>query len=60
MSDNLKIRVSVIGQLPTDQNTYVLEIANKYADISINGESQNIPKYLKSTQYYTKEEYAKM
>lgn len=60
MSENLKIRVSVIGQLPTDQNTYVLEIANKYADISINGESQNIPKYLKSTQYYTKEEYAKM
>ncbi len=60
MSENLKIRVSVIGKLPTDQNTYVLEIANKYADISINGASQNIPKYLKSTQYYTKEEYAQM
>ena len=60
MSENLKIRVTVIGELPTDRNTYVLELARKYADISINGESKDIPKYLKSTQYYTKEEYAGM
>lgn len=56
----LKIRVTIVGKLPTDQNEYVLEIANKYADIRINGESKDIPKYLKSTQFYTKEEYAKM
>lgn len=56
----LKIRVTIVGKLPTDQNEYVLEIANKYADIRINGESKDIPKYLKSTQFFTKEEYAQM
>ncbi|MBR5760411.1 MAG: hypothetical protein IKX87_00130 [Lachnospiraceae bacterium] len=56
----LKIRVKIVGKLPTDENEYVLEIAHKHADIRINGESQIIPKYLKSTQYYTKEEYAQM
>ncbi len=56
----LKIRVTIVGKLPTDQNEYVLEIANHHADIRINGESKDIPKYLKSTQYFTKEEYAQM
>ena len=56
----LKIRVTIVGKLPTDQNEYVLEIANKHADIRINGESKDIPKYLKSTQFFTKEEYAQM
>ncbi len=60
LDENLKIRVTIVGKLPTDQNEYVLEIANKYADIRINGESKDIPKYLKSTQFYTKEEYAQM
>ena len=60
LDENLKIRVTIVGKLPTDENEYVLEIANKYADIRINGESKDIPKYLKSTQFYTKEEYAKM
>ena len=56
----LKIRVTILGKLPTDQNEYVLEIARNHADIRINGESKDIPKYLKSTQYFTKEEYAQM
>ena len=60
LDEYLKIRVTIAGKLPTDQNEYVLEIANKHADIRINGESKNIPKYLKSTQFVTKEEYAKM
>ena len=59
LSPNLKLRVRCIGKLPTDQNTYCLEIAKNHADVMINGESQNIPKYLKATQFYTKEEYAK-
>lgn len=59
LSPNLKLRVRCIGKLPTNQNTYCLEIARSHADILINGESQNIPKYLKATQFYTKEEYAK-
>lgn len=60
LDEYLKIRVTISGKLPTDQNEYVLEIANKHADIRINGESKDIPKYLKSTQFMTKEEYAKM
>ena len=60
LDPHLKIRVTIVGKLPTDENEYVLEIANKYADIRINGESKDIPKYLKSTQFYTKEEYAQM
>lgn len=59
LSPNLKLRVRCIGKLPTNSNVYCLEIAHKHADILINGESQNIPKYLKATQFYTKEEYAK-
>jgi len=58
LDEYLKIRVTVVGKLPTDQNEYVLEIAKNYADIRINGESKCIPKYLKSTQFLTKEEYA--
>lgn len=58
LSPSLKIRVSCIGKLPTDQNTYTLEIGRKHTDIIVNGESINIPKYLKSNQFYTKEEYA--
>ena len=60
LDEYLKIRVTIVGKLPTDNNEYVLEIAHKHADIRINGESQNIPKFLKSTQYFTKEEYAQM
>jgi len=59
LSPNLKLRVRCIGKLPTDQNTYCLEIARNHADVMINGESKNIPKYLKATQFYTKEEYSK-
>ena len=39
--------------------TDCLEIARNHADVMINGESKNIPKYLKATQFYTKEEYSK-
>ncbi|MBR6395476.1 MAG: hypothetical protein IKS09_00745, partial [Lachnospiraceae bacterium] len=60
LDEYLKIRVTIVGKLPTDQNEYVLEIAKKHADIRINGESKDIPKYLKSTQFFTKEEYAQM
>ena len=60
LDDYLKIRVTIVGKLPTDANEYVLEIAHKHADIRINGESKNIPKYLKSTQFFTKEEYAQL
>ena len=60
LDEYLKIRVTIVGKLPTDNNEYVLEIAKNHADIRINGESKNIPKYLKSTQFFTKEEYEKL
>lgn len=60
LSQNLKLRVTVVGKLPKDQNTYVLEIATRHAKILINGVEQNIPEYLKSNQFYTSEEYVNL
>ncbi len=57
LSDKINIKLRCIGNLENNKNTYTLEIANKHADILINGESIDIPKYLKSNQFYTKEEY---
>ncbi len=54
----LKIRLRCIGKMERNQHVYELQIGQQLADILIDGESQNIPKYLKSNQFYTKEEYA--
>jgi hypothetical protein len=56
LDPSLKIRLRCIGKLSYDDNTYTLEIARKHANIMINGIEQNIPKYLKTNQFYTKEE----
>ncbi|WP_291570141.1 hypothetical protein [Clostridium sp. UBA4548] len=58
LDDNLKIRLRCIGNLPYDNNVYMLEIRKKFANITINGEEKSIPKYLKSKQFFTKEEYS--
>lgn len=58
LDEKLRLRLRCIGDLPYDKNVYMLEIRNKYANITINGEEQNIPKYLKSKQFVSKEEYA--
>lgn len=58
LSNKLKIKLRCIGKLENNKNIYTLEMAKKYVDILINGESKDIPKYLKSNQFYTKEEYA--
>lgn len=60
LDEQLKIKLSCIGKLPYDNNTYTLEIARKYANITINDEEQDIPKYLKTSQFYTKEMYMKL
>ena len=60
MDEHLKIRVTVIGKLPSDKNEYVLEIEKNHADIRINGKSKSIPQYLSSEQFFTKEEYEQM
>lgn len=57
LDDNLKLKFRCIGMLPNNSNTYELEIRKKYANIIINGVEQDIPGYLKTRDFYTKEEY---
>ncbi len=57
MSEDLKIKLNCIGELQYDQSTYSLEIARNHARITIDGEQKDIPKYLKSSEFYTTEEY---
>lgn len=59
LEESLKIKLRCIGKLPYDTNVYMLEIRKNFANITINDEEQNIPKYLKSRQFYTKDEYMK-
>lgn len=59
LDEDVKIRLRCISKLPYDNNVYTLEISKKYANIMINDEEQNIPMYLKSKIFYTKEEYMK-
>jgi hypothetical protein len=60
MDENLKIRVTILGKIPSDHNNYVLEIAKNSVDIRVNGQSISIPDYLESTQFFTKEVYTQM
>lgn len=58
LAENMKIRLRCIGKLPYNQNIYTLELSRKYAKIMINGEEKDIATYLKSKQFYNREEYA--
>jgi hypothetical protein len=58
LDKDFKLKLRCIGNLPYDNNVYILEIRNKFANITINGEEKNIPQYLKSKQFLTKEAYA--
>lgn len=60
LDKDLKIQLRCIGKLPYDNNTYSLEISRKYANITICGVEQDIPKYLKSNEFYTKDMYTKL
>lgn len=51
------MKMHCIGKLPHNTNIYTLEIKRNFAQVSINGEPQDIPKYLKSNEFYTTEEY---
>lgn len=57
LAEKIKLRLCFIGKIPSNNNKYVLEIKRKYANIIVNDVEQNIPIYLKSRIYYTKEEY---
>ncbi|QAA34343.1 hypothetical protein [Clostridium manihotivorum] len=58
LDENFKLKLRCIGKLPYDTNVYMLEIRNKFANITINDEEKNIRLYLKSNQFMSKEEYA--
>lgn len=60
LDKDLKIKLSCIGKLSYDNNTYSLEISRKYANININEIEQDIPKYLKSNEFYSKDMYMKL
>lgn len=60
LDKDLKIKLSCIGKLPYNNNSYTLEISRKYANITINDVEQDIPKYLKSNEFYTKDMYMKL
>ncbi|MGF7058789.1 hypothetical protein [Brassicibacter mesophilus] len=60
LDESLKIKLRCIGKLPYDSNVYELELRRKFASITINGEEKDIPKYLKSNEFYSKEEYMKL
>jgi hypothetical protein len=57
LDENFKLRLRCIGKLPYDNNVYMLEIRRRFVNITINDEEKNIPKYLKTKQFLTKEEY---
>ena len=60
LDPSLKLKLNCIGNLSYDQNVYSLEIAKNHALITINGEQQYIPRYLKSRQFYSTEDYQSM
>lgn len=58
LDPQLQICIQCIGQLPHNQNTYSITLRRGFAQILINDIEQNIPAYLKSSEFYTTEEYA--
>ena len=57
LEENLKIKLRCIGKLPYNDKVYMLEIRRNFANITIDDKEQNIPEYLSSRQFYTKDEY---
>jgi hypothetical protein len=57
LEENLKIKLRCIGKLPYNNKVYMLEIRRNFANITIDDKEQNIPEYLSSRQFYTKDEY---
>ncbi|MCK8058384.1 MULTISPECIES: hypothetical protein [unclassified Fusibacter] len=57
LDKDLKIRLQCIDKLFGADKHYTLEIRHCHARVLIDGVEQDIPKYLKSREYYTSEEY---
>lgn len=57
LDDNFKLKLRCISMLPHNNDVYELEIRKSYANITINKDEQDIPKYLGSREFYSKEKY---
>ncbi len=57
LDDDLKLKLKCISMLSHSNNIYELEIGKCYVNITINGEEQDIPNYLGSREFYSKEKY---
>ncbi len=57
LTEDFKMELNCIGELDYNKNQYTLQVAKKSVDILVNGVSQDIPSYLASRQFYTKEAY---
>ena len=55
-----RLRLRCLGRLHNDSNVYCIEIRRKYANITINGENMDIPSYLNSREFFTKDQYTKL
>lgn len=51
LGENERIRLRCIGRLPADQKVYSLELERGGAKITVAGEEQDIPAYLKSQHF---------
>lgn len=60
LDEDFKMRMRCVDQLYDNEKTYTIEFARKYVKVDIDGEEMNIPKYLKSREFYTREEYARL
>lgn len=58
LDESVKIRMRCIGRLPSNSNEYMLEIRKNYANILVNNVEQDIPQYLKSRHFYSKDEFS--
>ncbi len=58
LDNTVHIIIHCIGQLPHNKKHYSLEIKRGIAKVTIDGEMQHIPSYLRSNEYYTTEEYS--
>jgi len=60
LDNSFRLRLRCLGRLHNDNNIYCIEIRKKYASITINGEDMDIPSYLNSREFFTKDQYMKL
>lgn len=58
LDKDLKIKLRCLDHLWEDEVIYQLELSYRFAKITINGQEQDIPCYLKSRELYSREEYS--